>query len=122
GEYLVEYFAFDNTPNAEPDNISPTCTLSNNIMKMNSTMKTGPTLAAIALLIAAMASAQDMKAEPKPAGSQRLPKPDPQFNGKIGETYKDSSPDYPQPIKPPAGAPNVLLILLDDVGFGMCST
>jgi arylsulfatase A-like enzyme len=29
---------------------------------------------------------------------------------------------YPPPVRAPKGAPNVLLILLDDVGFGMCST
>jgi arylsulfatase A-like enzyme len=52
----------------------------------------------------------------------QLPQPDPEFKGKIGETYKDSTPDYPQPLKAPSGAPNVLIILLDDVGFGMCST
>jgi arylsulfatase len=51
-----------------------------------------------------------------------LPIPDPAFKGKIGETYKDSTPDYPLPVKAPEGAPNVLLILLDDVGFGMTST
>jgi arylsulfatase A-like enzyme len=63
-------------------------------------------------------SAQDEKA----LLSRQLPKPDPQFKGKIGETYKDSTPDYPTPVKAPKGAPNVLLILLDDVGFGMSST
>jgi len=52
----------------------------------------------------------------------QLPKPDPAFKGKIAETSKDSKPDYPQPIMARKGAPNVLLILLDDVGFGMCST
>ncbi|MFO0912519.1 MAG: arylsulfatase [Pirellulales bacterium] len=51
-----------------------------------------------------------------------LPHPDPPFRGKIGETYKDSTPNFPPPVKAPAGSPNVLLILLDDVGFGMCST
>jgi arylsulfatase A-like enzyme len=51
-----------------------------------------------------------------------LPKPDPTFKGKIGETYKDSTPSYPPPLKAAKGSPNVLLILLDDVGFGMCST
>ncbi|HEY7313745.1 MAG TPA: arylsulfatase [Gemmataceae bacterium] len=56
------------------------------------------------------------------AADIQLPKPDPQFKGKIGETYKDSTPSYPQPVKAPKGAPNVLLVLLDDVGFGMCST
>jgi arylsulfatase len=50
-----------------------------------------------------------------------LPIPDPVFKGKIGKTYRDSTPDYPQPVKAPEGAPNVLLILLDDVGFGMTS-
>ena len=50
-----------------------------------------------------------------------LPLPDPAFKGKIGETYKDSTPNYPPAVKAP-GSPNVLLILLDDVGFGMCST
>src|SRR5262245_31088175 len=51
-----------------------------------------------------------------------LPKPDPPFKGKIGETIKDSTPSYPQPLKAPKGAPNVLIILLDDVGFGHTST
>src|SRR5262249_48380131 len=35
---------------------------------------------------------------------------------------KDSTPDYPAPIKAPKGNPNVLVILLDDVGFGQTST
>jgi arylsulfatase len=51
-----------------------------------------------------------------------LPIPAPAFNGKIGETFKTSTPDFPEPVKAPAGAPNVLLILLDDVGFGAMST
>ncbi len=54
------------------------------------------------------------------AGAQ-LPQPDPAFEGKIGDTYQDSTPSYPAPVTAPKGAPNVLLILLDDVGFGMCS-
>ncbi|MCE3016921.1 MAG: sulfatase-like hydrolase/transferase [Pirellula sp.] len=55
-------------------------------------------------------------------GQTQLPQPDPAFKGKIGETYKDSTPSYPMPVKAAKGSPNVLLILLDDVGFGMCST
>lgn len=54
--------------------------------------------------------------------SQVLPAPQTPFKGKIGITYKDSKPDFPQPITAPANAPNVLLILLDDVGFGQAST
>ena len=48
----------------------------------------------------------------------KLPKPDPAFNGKIGASRDDSKPDWPQRPKAHAGAPNVILILLDDVGFG----
>jgi arylsulfatase len=68
------------------------------------------------------ASAQDDKANPPLADGSQLPKPDPEFKGKIAETYKDSTPSFPLPAKAAKGSPNVLLILLDDVGFGMCST
>ncbi|OWT56844.1 arylsulfatase [Candidimonas nitroreducens] len=51
-----------------------------------------------------------------------LPPKDPEFEGKIGKTYADSVPDFPKPVQPPAGAPNVVLVLLDDVGFGHPST
>ena len=48
-----------------------------------------------------------------------LPRPDYHFGGFVGGTYLDSDPAaFPQPVKAPKGAPNVLLILLDDVGFG----
>ncbi|MBH8574056.1 arylsulfatase [Nostocaceae cyanobacterium CENA369] len=56
------------------------------------------------------------------ATSEVLPVPLPEFKGKIGLTYKDSQPDFPQPITAPATAPNVLLVILDDVGFGQAST
>lgn len=36
---------------------------------------------------------------------------------KIGLTYKDSTPCWPQVAQPPKGAPNVIFIVLDDVGF-----
>lgn len=51
----------------------------------------------------------------------RLPEPDPVFNGRIGVKHDDSKPDWPQRAKAHAGAPNVVLILLDDVGFGATS-
>ena len=46
-----------------------------------------------------------------------LPKPEPPFKGKIGRTYKDSQPDKIPVTKAPAGAPNVLMILIDDVNI-----
>ena len=51
-----------------------------------------------------------------------LPKPEPPFQGKIGRTVKDSMPDFPKSVEAPSGAPNILLILVDDVGFGATST
>ena len=51
-----------------------------------------------------------------------LPIEPPSFEGKIGLSYKDSKPDFPRQIRAPEKAPNVLLVLLDDVGFGQTST
>ena len=51
-----------------------------------------------------------------------LPLPEPPFKGVIGDTYKDSTPDKIPLIKAPDGAPNVLVILIDDSGFGQWST
>ncbi len=36
---------------------------------------------------------------------------------RIGRTVADSTPDWPEPAKPPKGAPNILVVLFDDVGF-----
>jgi arylsulfatase len=58
-----------------------------------------------------------------PAGAQEvLPHPRQPFKGKIGRTASESTPDFPKPIEAPKGAPNVLLIMTDDVGFGASST
>ncbi|GFM31397.1 arylsulfatase [Novosphingobium sp. PY1] len=58
-----------------------------------------------------------------PAAAQSvLPEPAAPFAGKIGETYADSVPAFPKRPVAPKGAPNVLLIMTDDVGFGAAST
>ncbi len=41
----------------------------------------------------------------------------PEFKGKIAESYEESEEWWPEPAKPPEGAPNVIIFLLDDVGF-----
>jgi arylsulfatase A-like enzyme len=51
-----------------------------------------------------------------------LPQPQSPFKGKIERTAQDSTPDFPKGVEAPKGAPNVLLILTDDVGFGASST
>jgi arylsulfatase len=39
------------------------------------------------------------------------------FGGVIGKTFKDSKSWWPEPVKAPEGSPNVVFIILDDVGF-----
>lgn len=57
-----------------------------------------------------------------PAQQNVLPRPAEPFAGKIGTTYADSTPAFPKPVQAPAGAPNIFLILGDDIGFGAAST
>jgi len=45
-----------------------------------------------------------------------------EFKGTIGKTLADSKEYWPEPVKAPKGAPNIVWILLDDVGFGAAST
>jgi arylsulfatase len=51
-----------------------------------------------------------------------LPIPPAPFAGKVGPSPAESTPSWPVPVTAPAGAPNVLLIMTDDVGFGAAST
>ena len=53
---------------------------------------------------------------------KQLPPPDLPFGGVIKEKAKDSKPWWPPRVVPPKGAPNVLLIMTDDSGFGVPST
>ena len=51
-----------------------------------------------------------------------LPPPEEPFKGVIGRTYKESVMDKMRVVKAPEGAPNVLIVLIDDAGFGQTST
>ena len=73
----------------------------------------GTTLAAASAVLATGHSAR---------AQEVLPLPEPPFKGTIGRTYKDSTPDKIPLIKAPDGAPNVLVILIDDCGFGQWGT
>ncbi len=61
----------------------------------------------------------------KERGTQRgiLPIPDRQYEGPITYDAKDPESCFPpiRGVRPPEGAPNVLIVLLDDVGFGAAS-
>jgi arylsulfatase len=62
----------------------------------------------------ALALAHPLFAQPDAA----LPIEAPQFDGVIGQSLQTSRPGTPFEVKAPEAAPNVLLILTDDVGFG----
>jgi arylsulfatase A-like enzyme len=51
-----------------------------------------------------------------------LPPPPQTFGGEINVNAAQSKPYWPARVVPPKGAPNILLILTDDVGFGAPST
>src|SRR5271156_4627710 len=52
-----------------------------------------------------------------------LPIPDQPYAGFVAYDAKDPDSKFPpiEPLRPPDGAPNVLIVLLDDVGFAASS-
>jgi hypothetical protein len=87
-------------------------------------------LIATALLIpcALTALAQQVTGTPGTPGAtttidgKQLPPPPAKFGGVIKESAKDSKPYWPPMVVPPKGAPNVLLIMTDDQGYGVSGT
>jgi arylsulfatase len=51
-----------------------------------------------------------------------LPPPPPKFDGDIGLQASHSKPYWPARVVPPKGAPNILLIMTDDQGYGVSGT
>ena len=84
--------------------------------------------AAPAMFVALPAPAQEITGTPgSPSATitipgNQLPAPPQPFGGVIKETAKDSTPYWPATIVPPKGAPNVLLIMTDDQGYGVSGT
>jgi len=80
------------------------------------------------LLAAVTAQAQQITGEPgSPSATvtpygQVLPPPAVPFGGEINLNASQSKPWWPPRVAPPKGAPNVLLIMTDDAGFGAPST
>jgi len=81
-----------------------------------------------ACLIGSHASAQQAAPAVGSAGAsapidgRQLPPPDPKFGGVIEHDALQSKPWWAPRVVPPKGAPNVLLIITDDAGFGVPST
>ena len=53
---------------------------------------------------------------------KELPPPPPAFGGVIKDTASQSTPWWPPRVVPPKGAPNILLIMTDDQGYGVSGT
>src|SRR5271163_2769002 len=53
---------------------------------------------------------------------KQLPAPPMPFGGVIKESATDSKPWWPPRVVPPKGAPNILLIMTDDQGYGVPGT
>jgi arylsulfatase len=91
-------------------------------------IRPGLLAAGLALAAAGGAAAQQSQAPlGSPAATRvidglQLPAPGVPFGGKIERNALQSTPFWQPRIAPPEGAPNVLLILTDDVGFGAPST
>lgn len=66
--------------------------------------------------------AQQVKTIETPPRGSVLPAPPAPFQGTVNLRAKDSVSDFPQPVQAPKDAPNILLVLLDDVGFGATTT
>jgi arylsulfatase A-like enzyme len=96
--------------------------------------KTFVTLTVLALLIATglfgstLVSAQQITGVPGSPNAtvtldgKQLPPPPMPFGGVIKESAKDSTPWWPPRVVPPKGAPNILLIMTDDQGYGVSGT
>jgi hypothetical protein len=80
------------------------------------------------LLAAASTTAQQVTGTPgSPSATttvdpKQLPAPEPKFGGVIKETLEGSKTWWPPRIVPPKGAPNILLIMTDDQGYGVPGT
>ena len=74
---------------------------------------------AVAQQIRGTPGAPDAVITPNPFS---LPAPTPPFTGTIMPNVGDSQVAWPPQVAAPEGAPNVLVILTDDVGFGAPST
>ena len=82
----------------------------------------------IALAVTLPAMAQEITGVPgSPSATttisgKQLPPPDPKFGGVIKEKASESKAWWAPRVVPPKGAPNVLLIMTDDSGFGAPGT
>jgi arylsulfatase A-like enzyme len=85
---------------------------------------------AVALMVAAVPASRAQQINGVPGSpdatttidGRYLPPPPPPFKGLVELNAAQSAPAWPMRVVPPKGAPNILLIMTDDVGFAAPST
>ena len=83
---------------------------------------------ALVLIMSGLAAAQEITGTPGSPGAtttidgKYLPPPPPAFGGTINLEASKSKPYWPAQVVPPKGAPNILLIMTDDQGYGVSGT
>jgi arylsulfatase A-like enzyme len=88
----------------------------------------GVLLLVLGLVAPPPASAQQSTGKPgSPSATttidgKQIPPPPPKFGGVIKQSAADSTPWWPPRVVPPKGAPNILLIMTDDQGYGVPGT
>lgn len=73
-------------------------------------------IAFIFVLAISLASCESSERQSSESSSESTGAPE--FKGKIARSYEDSEEWWPERVRPADGSPNVLILLLDDVGFG----
>src|SRR6266480_1320418 len=97
-------------------------------MKSTKQILIGGMLAAAVMAVAPSAWTQQINGTPGSPDAtvtidgKQIPPPPMPFGGVIKESVKDSTSYWPPRVVPPKGAPNILLIMTDDQGYGVYST
>src|SRR5437762_3756671 len=97
-------------------------------MKSAKQILLGGVLAAAVIAAAPSAWAQQINGTPGSPDAtvvidgKQIPPPPIPFGGVIKEAATDSKPYWPPRVVPPKGAPNILLIMTDDQGYGVSGT
>ena len=97
-------------------------------MKSAKQILLGGMLAAVVMAVAPSAKLNQITGTPgsptppSTIDGKQIPPPPMTFGGVIKEDAKDSKWSWPPRIVPPKGAPNVLLIMTDDQGYGVSGT
>src|SRR5262245_14873886 len=95
---------------------------------MSIVKKLGPVAASLLLALGTTGLAQQTTGTPGSPGAtttidgKYLPPPPSKFGGVINLEAAKSKPYWPPQVVPPKGAPNILLIMTDDQGYGVSGT